>query len=201
MNKLIALLLTIGIVGCTEPPKPEKYGSYDWERIFFLDNRGISLLCVNNDDTVSFLLISEKEDWQDTGERMPGTFKASFAYIRYDFYDHPVYSYKAYEVYRSKNSHSDFEISPSEMSGFGVVSGTTRRKVKLDRELLIFYNQLRYGGDGNSYWSFVAQCEVSDNIKIAVAIDELKNRAKEKKMIALDQIRLEQLDQEKKNKL
>ena len=47
----------------------------------------------------------------------------------------------------------------------------------------------------------MAQCEISNNINIAVAIDELKNRAKEKKMIALDQIRLEQLDQEKKNKL
>ena len=62
MKNLIALLLTIGIVSCTEPPKPEKYGSTNWERIFLLDNRGMSLLCLNNDDTVSFLLISEKED-------------------------------------------------------------------------------------------------------------------------------------------
>ena len=60
--------MVFGIVGCAEPPKPEKYG-YDWERIFLNENIGISLLCANNNSTVSFLLISEKEDWKNTDEK------------------------------------------------------------------------------------------------------------------------------------
>ena len=206
MKNFIVLILTIVIVGCTESPKPpEKYG-FEWESMFLSDNRGISLLCKNNNNNnnVSFFVMSEKKDWQNIDERKPGNFRAKLLYISYVFYDDTAPSWiSPYEVYKSGYSFGrDLIITPKEMIGsVDLKWGRAVDTVILDRESLTLTLRSRYGGDGALYWEFLAQCEISNNINIAIAIDDLKNRAKEK-MIAFDQIRqLEVIEQEKKNKL
>ena len=207
MKHLIITLIILSVLGCVQPEDEEqdKYSSYSWEYNFFKDNIGISLLCTNKEDRVSFLLIAAEDDWIDNSDYEVGSFRADYAYIIYRYNKKGGADAKAFEVKKARDVHSYFEINPKEMKGFMSYYvnyvGRVSRRIKLDRESLKLHEQLRYGGDGDSYWSFMAECKVSNNTEIVSALENLENNARNAKKKSLEKIKLEKEEQKNLNKI